>query len=636
MFQKQKGGRRRSRLFTWMMILCLLLVQMPIDRAFAATINIGAPDISTGNPYKVDVLKTDGIIVTFDQDVKIEQVSGIKLLKQGTTTPLPITPAVQSSDEKQIKITSAMELDFGADYDIKFEANSISKKADGTLLDTDLTATFHTADELQVLAAGTTPTANVKLTDPIKVKFNSVLDNSAITTSKITLKKGSSPNIGNATLSGSGDEITITPTIPLEYDTTYTVTVPKDAVIGTSKQTLKSDYTLNFKTVEGLKVEETTPGNNEKDVMVDSKISITFNKALKPGTESNITVTGGTVPVTVTPALKDGNKRVELTLSKLEYNTPYILKIPKTVVAIDDATLEMERNIPFTTTPELKADLTKAVPANNAIGVPIDTRISIPFNKDIEIEDVSKIQLKDKSGANVTLKLPEVSGSTLILTPYSQLKLSEEYEVIVQAGAVRYKGTTQKLEQNLPTYKFKTAESYGAVLTDSAALEKLLKDYAPININVNVPKRYISNITVIHNKGGSMSGSTVPALTTLDITVDKDVKSVQVGSQEAYKGKSGNTFNVGFTGKGDGATFSVTAYDQYGRELETQSVKLVTEKDKDGVEKAISKKVYAYKYKNAGKTYTLYDLITKDNLLTSIFLDDQFMMDEISIAPKQK
>ncbi|KPU44461.1 N-acetylmuramoyl-L-alanine amidase LytC precursor [Oxobacter pfennigii] len=85
----------------------------------------------------------------------------------------------------------------------------------------------------------------------------------------------------------SKDILTITPRESLKNDAAYTVSIPEGAVIDKEENRLLEEYKFGFTTGNALStaanIDEVSPGNNERHVVLDSKFTLKFNKSIIAG-----------------------------------------------------------------------------------------------------------------------------------------------------------------------------------------------------------------------------------------------------------------------------------------------------------------------------------------------------------------
>jgi methionine-rich copper-binding protein CopC len=206
----------------------------------------------------------------------------------------------------------------------------------------------------------------------VSVTFNQAIQAGA-NYSAIALSDGNPAPITTAI---NDTTLTITPNATLAYNTTYTLTIPHDAVEnGTT--TLATDFASTFTTIAvpsqvptptptpsatptptpsatptptpsatPLTVTAVNPANNTINVPITKTISLTFNQTIQAGANySAITLKKGTVRVSATTTITGTTLTIKPTAT-LSYNTAYTLTIPRDAVKSGTTTL----TTPFTST----------------------------------------------------------------------------------------------------------------------------------------------------------------------------------------------------------------------------------------------------------------------------------------------
>lgn len=224
-----------------------------------------------------------------------------------------------------------------------------------------------------------------------------------------------------------------------------------------------------------------------------------------------------------------------------------------------------------------------------------------------------------------------------------------DYKLVINEGTLRFDQLeTYEIPFNiydlLPGFKSTFIDTNAATLNNNIFMNNANRD-----IQIHVPKIYITGITTIHHYSGilpdptsSQSGGITkvpdntnaqanPALTNIDVLADKDATRLKVGfgsdpqySRDLTRRTDINGFSMGQAGineitdnQVESATeFSLAAYNDNGRFLEQRSFKLrVADPKKDfTVSDYLPKPT-----KEFGQTYSLYDLMDpKHNYLEDI------------------
>lgn len=223
---------------------------------------------------------------------------------------------------------------------------------------------------------------NVSLDSAFGISFSEGMD--ALATEGAT---SSSPNIPGVFFWGSDNRMSLVPTAYLLSYTTYTITVTT-AAKSMVNVNMANPYTFSFTTGNWIgpklpKVTVTNPANGAMDVSLNTKISITFNKAMnKDATGAAITSTP-TFNWTATWSSWD----YEITLAhaeNLHASKQYTITVSINAKSFDGANLASPYSFHFTTlTPPdtTPPTVTSTYPSNDQTDVDRSTKISITFSE---------------------------------------------------------------------------------------------------------------------------------------------------------------------------------------------------------------------------------------------------------------
>ena len=112
-------------------------------------------------------------------------------------------------------------------------------------------------------------------------------------------------------------------------------------------------------------------------------------------------------------------------------------------------------------------------PGNNVVNVPTNQKIKITYNKQIKFGKTSWIELKKSSGTAVPFT-STINGSTLYITPKSQLAHKTSYVIILHSGSIK------DLAGNGITY---TSTKFTTIQTT--------KTYSANGISFNYPSKWM-------------------------------------------------------------------------------------------------------------------------------------------------
>lgn len=158
--------------------------------------------------------------------------------------------------------------------------------------------------------------------------------------------------------------------------------------------------------------------------------------------------------------------------------------------------------------------------------------------------------------------------------------------------------------------------------TNSKA-QLVLANHAPRDIIIPAPKKYIKSLEIIHSKKGSVSSESV-SLTNIDVvTTGVDVQTVMVTinnhSSRAMERFEVNgdekKFHTGFAGLKDNFDLTFSVYSTRGVLIERKIFKVPAESED------IFTISQEFTYNTAGNEYSLYDLLSDENIFTDLLIE---------------
>lgn len=148
----------------------------------------------------------------------------------------------------------------------------------------------------------------------------------------------------------AGDTLTVTPRDPLSHNTSYMLTIPKNALDDSYGHLMEDSYTLSFSTTSSNpEVIFSYPANEMENVASETDIRVKFNREIQKGsTYSNIDLYGNQSKKISTEITIDGEWLNINPLRNLDGNTKYTLIMPKGALINDkDEALQQDYSLEF-------------------------------------------------------------------------------------------------------------------------------------------------------------------------------------------------------------------------------------------------------------------------------------------------
>jgi methionine-rich copper-binding protein CopC len=285
----------------------------------------------------------------------------------------------------------------------------------------------------------------VGIQDTLSLIFNMNVDK-GIDFEQITLED---ENFNKVDISKTieGDTLSITPRNEMEYDTKYTLIIPKEALSDTYGHTMEDNYSLSFATItRNPEIVFAYPGNELDKVELDTDIKIKYNKSVTNGpTFEEIVLYGPQSQVISTSVSLQGEWLYINPSVDLKENTAYSLVIPngavkdaKEVLQQEDYALEFttgmvdndggysednEERIPYKITRQI------AVDGSSTAFVTIDEKGILMLNS--EKDSMACLNLLDEVKQDKTIRI------NLALSALEQLiKTQRGFNIITGKGDI--------------------------------------------------------------------------------------------------------------------------------------------------------------------------------------------------------
>ena len=269
-----------------------------------------------------------------------------------------------------------------------------------------------------------------------------------------------------------------------------------------------------------------------------------------------------------------------------------------------------------------------AVPAGctTAAAVTVSQVFKVTFNVPVEANlsnvDLTKITINDGTGTgNLDLRFFQgADRKSITFAPTDFLEYDHDYTLNIDPGVIT--GSTL-----LINVAFHTAYDLPTLI--KGTLNTVIQNNSPRTLNVFVPKKYMTTLTVSTTKIPEIDNPVTEVdipLTNVDIKAEAEVDSIAVliaGRVTQQAIKSGTVWNAGFSDSiitsDDDITF--VAMDKYGRTLETKIIKYNPLGSKDDLSS----------FKSLSAKKTLADLILIDGKLFKAILVP-YTIDDLSIG----
>ena len=282
---------------------------------------------------------------------------------------------------------------------------------------------------------------SVEVNPVVSVTFKEGTDQSKLSSSALSLKKGNEPVPGRTIISGT--TAIFTPETDLVPETEYTATI-KTGHKGSSEGSEASEYSWKFRTGKHhhkgtLSVVSTDPANNATAVSVAAALVVTFNQELTSLMKNStlISLKAGLSPVQGTMSFS-GNTATFKPTENLAPATVYSGRVKMGSGSHDDDKSGDSYFWSFTTGAEgtdVSAPVVSSVfPANNAISVATGINCTVLFSEPMNSAMITTSTIILKQGTTTVPGTVTYSGVTATFTPSSQLAANTLYTGTVTTG----------------------------------------------------------------------------------------------------------------------------------------------------------------------------------------------------------
>lgn len=434
-----------------------LALNVPVSITFDKAVNInGAPDYT-----KISIFETD------DPTAKADNV----------------VASIDASDNTKINIAHGELRDY-KDYTVKIPAGTIIG------IDEEITWSFMTSPAvITVLEDKLTPAdgaTGVAINAAVKVIFDRLPGfNEEVKFNLITIKDASGTAVSgvSATSPMLSFDINIAHA-NFDYNTQYTVTIPKEAILGLSEEVSWS-FTTEAVTLEVLDVAPLY-GTAE----LDDVVSVTFDKTV----DTNGTPSLSGIKIATIDGVEVGNiaasfegSTINITHDDFNYATQYIVTIPATAVVgpvSQDGGVVENITWEFVTKNEPLA-ITGISPEGDDVA--LDAPIYVEFNRNpvpprAPRADGDNVTITDAAGNEVTGVAGTLTDNKITIT-HDDFAFSTVYTVTIFAGKLI--SSTDYAEDI--TWSFTTIDGVGIknVGTTAKVYPTVTKGNVTVNTDVN-------------------------------------------------------------------------------------------------------------------------------------------------------
>ncbi|MES2205437.1 MAG: Ig-like domain-containing protein [Pseudomonadota bacterium] len=324
---------------------------------------------------------------------------------------------------------------------------------------------------------------SVAITSVISAALNKEVDSTTINTTNFTVTSADNTTVnGTLAYNQTAKTITFTPSAPLAYNTTYTVTV-KTAIKDNEGSGLTANHTSTFKTT-ALPTFTHSPAAGSTALPVSTVISATASKSLDPATVTSTTVTVSSAlgPVTGTVAYNSESKIITFTPTALLFNNTTYSVILTTGIKDTEGNALAGNDVWNFTTAYLPRIISHT-PSTAASSVSVSPVISATVNKPLDPTTVNR------NTVTVTSALGAVNGTvtyddeTLLITftPTTSLVNNTVYTVSLKTGIKDNDGGA--LEEN-EVWSFATTSSFVSV-TPAPRFSTFTPTDGSTNVSIN-------------------------------------------------------------------------------------------------------------------------------------------------------
>lgn len=278
---------------------------------------------------------------------------------------------------------------------------------------------------------------SVSLSQTIKATFNKEMNPTTINANTFTVTANGAPIAG--TISYTGVEATFDPTASLLANTIYTATISTQ-VKDEAGNALQTNYVWMFTTGISPFVMATSPTNEAVSVVLNEKVTATFNKPMNPST-----INASSFIVTQAGAIVSGSVSYSgvvatfTPLTLLVANTIYTATI--TTIAEDIYGNPVLVDYTWTFTTDIAPTITSTNPIDNATGVALNKTISATFSMPMNATTFTTSSFIVKQANTAVAGVISYSANILSFVPTSPLIENKVYTCTITSVVKNTNGT---------------------------------------------------------------------------------------------------------------------------------------------------------------------------------------------------
>ena len=401
-------------------------IPMTAPFTWSFTTDAVQPAVSSHTPASgaTGVAVSTPVTATFNKPVSAVGFT----LTTASGSVVPSTVSYNSTDTT-VTLTPSAKLAYGTTYTATVSGATDSA---GDPIARPVTWSF-TTYATKPLVSSHTPTSsatNVAVSKTVTATFNEAVQSSTI---GFTLTTSSGRAIaGTVSYNGANNTVTLKPSAPLAYGTTYTATV--SGAKDTAGDPMAGPVTWSFTTdsMQPAVITHTSPPV-PTGMAISSPISVTFNEAVQASTIGFTLTTSSGSAVLAALSYNSTNNTVTLTPSAtLTYGTTYTA----TVSGADDTAGDpMGGPVSFSVaTAAVQPAVSSHSPTSGATGVAVSTSLMATFNEAVQSSTIS-FTLATSAGTSVAGTASyNNSNNTVTLTPNARLAYGTTYYATVSGA----------------------------------------------------------------------------------------------------------------------------------------------------------------------------------------------------------